>query len=58
MRIDSGSQISYTIEYNITTVPCNVIGKEESSKRGLGKFLVLTSKQVKYQGATSSSQLN
>jgi hypothetical protein len=28
MRIDSGSQISYTIEYNITTVPCNVIGKK------------------------------
>jgi hypothetical protein len=47
MGIDSESQISYTIEYNITTVPCNVIGKEEGNKRGLGKFLVLTSKQVK-----------
>lgn len=47
MRIDSESQISYTIEYNVTTVPCNVIGKEEGSKTGLGKFLVLATKQVK-----------
>nr|TKR70917.1 hypothetical protein D5086_0000305730 [Populus alba] len=45
MRIDSEGQISYTIEYNVTTVPCNVIGKEEGSKTGLGKFLVLATKQ-------------